>query len=109
MDTLSPLFGVAILALVLTANYFYTAWRMGILRAFGRRHPVTWRTLVASSLAGCLPFAGAVVAMAMVPTGAPGEPETSAALLALQLSLCGFVAHALNDVLVQWGMPQATT
>ena len=58
MHPLSPLFGVAILALVLTANYFRTAWRLGILRAFGRRAPLSNRTLLAGSVAAVLPSWG---------------------------------------------------
>lgn len=103
MDPLIPLIGVAILALILTANYFISAWRMGILRAFGRRHALSWRTLIAGSVAGCLPFAVVMVALAIVPSGAPTEADGSAAILALQLSLCGFTAHVLNDLLVNWG------
>lgn len=110
MDDIRPLFGVAILALVLTGNYFLTAWRMGILRAFGRRHHLSCRTLLAGSVAGCLPLVGSLVALSIMPSGAPGEPETSALLLALQLSLCGLSMHVINDALVQWGMarPAAT-
>jgi hypothetical protein len=103
MDPLSPLFGVAILALILTGNYFYSAWRMGILRAFGRRHPLGWRTLIAGSVAGCLPFAVVMVALMIVPGEASTDVDGAAAMLALQLSLCGFTAHVLNDLLVSWG------
>lgn len=104
MDDLRPLSGVAILALVLTGNYFLTAWRMGILRAFGRRQHLSCRTVLAGSMAGCLPLAGSLVALSLMPSGAPGEAEVSALLLALQLSLCGLVTHMINDALVQWGL-----
>jgi hypothetical protein len=110
MDDIRPLFGVAILALVLTGNYFLTAWRMGILRAFGRRHSLSCRMLLAGSLAGCLPLVGSLVALSIMPSGAAGEPEISALLLTLQLSLCGLSMHLANDALVQWGMaPPAAT
>jgi hypothetical protein len=107
MHPLSPLFGVAILSGVLTANYFRTAWRLGILRAFGRREELSWRTLAAGSVAGCLPFAGAMLALMMVPMGDDGQVQSTAAQLALQLSLCGFAMHVVNDKLVSWGAAQA--
>lgn len=105
MHPLSALFGVALLSGVLTTNYFRTAWRLGLLRAFGRRHPVSWRTLGAATLAACLPFAGAMLALTMIPTDDTGQVPVDAALLALQLTACGLALHLLNDLLVAWGMP----
>lgn len=105
MHPLSPLFGVAILACVLTANYFRSAWKLGILRAFGRRHDLSWRTWTAGAIAACLPVAGALLSLAMVPTGESGQVDSSAAQLALQLSACGLVLHVVGDALVAWGSP----
>lgn len=107
MHPLSPLLGVAILACVLTANYFRSAWKLGILRAFGRRQPLSWRTWTASALAACLPLAGALLALALVPTGESGQIDTTAAALAARLALCGLGLHVLGDLLVAWGAPRA--
>ena len=108
MHPLSPIFGVAILAAVLTTNYFRTAWRLGILRAFGRRHELSWRTLAAGSAAGCIPFAGAMLAMMIAPVGESGEVQSTAAQLAIELALCGLALHVLNDYLVRWGAPASS-
>lgn len=105
MHPLCALFGVILLAGVLTTNYFRTAWRLGLLKAFGRRQPVSWRTLGAGTLAACLPFAGAMLALSLIPTNDAGEVPTSAGQLALQLAACGLAMHLLNDALVRWGTP----
>lgn len=107
MHPLSPLFGVAVLALVLTANYFRTAWKLGLLQAFGRRRPLTWRTIIAGSLAAFLPMAGAFIGMAILPAG---ETERLASgmgpgWMALELSVCGLGLHAVSDWLIGWGSP----
>ncbi len=106
MHPLCPLIGVLILSAVLTTNYFRTAWRLGILRAFGRRATLNWRVLTAGCLAGCLPFIGSVLALSIVPAGASGTIEASALGLAMEMSLCGLVMHALNDVVMAWGASQ---
>ncbi|RZL09800.1 MAG: hypothetical protein EOP40_08645 [Rubrivivax sp.] len=102
---MSALFGVALLSGVLTTNYFRTAWRLGLLRAFGRRHPVSWRTIGAGTMAACLPFAGAMLALTLIPTDDTGQAHVDAAVLALQLAGCGLVMHLLNDALVAWATP----
>ncbi len=106
MHPLSPLFGVAILALVLTANYFRTAWRLGLLRAFGRRATLSNRTLLAGSVAAVLPFVGAMVAMGLIPVGEHGQMQSSAFQLAVHMALCGLVMHEANDAIVRWGAPR---
>lgn len=108
MHPLTPLFGVLVLAGVLTLNYFRTAWRLGLLRAFGRRATLNWRVLTAGSLAACLPLAGALMAMAITPTDVSGKVQASASELALMMSLCGLALHALNDAIVRWGAPRAS-
>lgn len=105
MHPLTALFGVAVLSGVLTTNYFRTAWRLGILRAFGRRHPLSWRTIGAGTVAACLPFAGAMLALTFIPTSETGHVQSSAAQLALQLAGCGLIMHIVNDALVRWGAP----
>jgi hypothetical protein len=106
MHPLSPLFGVAILAGVLTTNYFRTAWRLGILRAFGRRAPLSNRTILAGCAAGCLPFIGAMVALALIQVGETGEIRSTAFQLAMHMALCGLIMHEANDAIVRWGAPR---
>jgi len=106
MHPLSPLFGVVILAGVLTTNYFRTAWRLGILRAFGRRAPLSNRTLLAGCVAACLPFVGAVVAISLIPVGESGEIRSTAFQLAVHMALCGLIMHEANDAIVRWGAPR---
>ena len=106
MHPLSPLFGVAILSGVLTFNYFRTAWRLVILRAFGRQAPLSKRTLVAGSVAALLPVVGALVALGLVPVGESGEVKSTAFQLAMHMALCGLVMHEANDAIVRWGSPR---
>lgn len=106
MHPLSPLFGVAILAGVLTTNYFRTAWRLGILRAFGRRATLSNRTLIAGCAAALLPLIGSLVAMGLIPTSDTGEIQSTAFQLAIHMALCGLIMHEANDAIVRWGAPE---
>ncbi len=108
MHPLAPLIGVLILSGVLTVNYFRTAWRLGILRAFGRRARLNWRVIIAGCIAACLPLAGALMALTLMPTDVAGNIQPSPLEMALQMSLCGLVMHVLNDAIVTWGMPGRT-
>lgn len=103
MSALAPLLGVLILSLVLVANFFRAAWKLGLLRAFGRRHHVRWRTLAAGTVAACLPFAGAILALMLIPADNGLEVGTHAGQLAVQLSTSGLLMHVLNDHLMVWG------
>lgn len=103
MNALAPLVGVLVLSIVLVTNFFRAAWRLGILRAFGRRHPLSWRSLAAGALAACLPLIGAVLALTLIPGDSAGELATDAGRLALELSGAGFLMHLFNDHLVRWG------
>lgn len=96
MNSLTSMLGVVILSGVLTTNFFRAAWRLGMLRAFGRRHTLRWRALAAGTLAACLPFAGAMVGLMLI----PGD---SAGTLALQLAGSGWAMHLVNDQLIAWG------
>ncbi len=93
MNALAPLIGVLVLSIVLVANFFRAAWRLGILRAFGRRHHLRWRALLA----------GALLALTLIPGDNGVDLAGEAASIAMQLSICGFVMHVLNDQLVAWG------
>jgi hypothetical protein len=106
MNAFAPLLGVMILSVVLVANFFKAAWRLGILRAFGRRHDLRWRTVAAGSMAACLPFAGAIVALELIPSDNAVDVSQYAAQLALQLSMSGLAMHLLNDKLIAWGHAQ---
>lgn len=106
MNAFAPLLGVMVLSFVLVTNFFMAAWRLGILRAFGRRQQLNWRPLIAGSLAACLPFAGAVLALTMIPSDNNIDISASAWQLAMQLSCCGLVMHLINDQLVLWGRQQ---
>jgi hypothetical protein len=103
MNALAPLLGVMILSVVLVANFFRAAWRLGILRAFGRRHAIRWRVLAAGALAACLPFAGAIVALELIPSDNAIDLSMQAGQLAVQLSISGLLMHMLNDQLIVWG------
>jgi len=105
MTPISSLIGVLVLAVVLLTNYFRAAWKLGILKAFGRRSMVSWRTLIAATAAGCLPFIGCMVAMVMLPAPVAGEIPDNAGLLAVQLSASGLLMHLINDKLMLWGAP----
>ena len=66
--TLSLALGASVLAVLLAVPLgTLAAWRMGILRSFGRRHPISWRTLAAGAMAACLPFIGVLLTLALVP------------------------------------------
>lgn len=106
MNAFAPLIGVMVLSFVLVTNFFVAAWRLGVLRAFGRRHHLNWRTLTASSLAACLPFAGAILALTLIPSDNGVDISLSAAQLAIQLAGSGLVMHLINDQLVIWGRAQ---
>jgi len=103
MNAFAPLLGVMVLSVVLVANFFKAAWTLGILRAFGRRHQVRWRTLAAGSLAACLPFAGALLALVMIPSDNNIDLSLSAAQLSVQLATSGLLMHVINDRLIIWG------
>jgi len=103
MNALAPLIGVLVLSIVLVANFFRAAWRLGILRAFGRRHHLRWRAWLAGAVAACLPIVGALLALTLIPGDNGVDLAGEAASIALQLSVCGFVMHVLNDQLVAWG------
>lgn len=106
MNAFAPLIGVMVLSFVLVTNFFVAAWRLGVLRAFGRRHHLNWRTLTASSLAACLPFAGVILALTLIPSDNGVDISLSAAQLAIQLAGGGLVMHLINDQLVIWGRAQ---
>jgi hypothetical protein len=106
MNAFAPLIGVMVLSFVLVTNFFVAAWRLGVLRAFGRRSKLSWRTLTASSLAACLPFAGAILALTLIPSDSGVDISLSAAQLAIQLAGSGLVMHLINDQLVLWGRQQ---
>lgn len=103
MNAFAPLIGVLVLSIVLVANFFRAAWRLGILRAFGRRHHLRWRAWLAGTMAACLPVAGALLALVLIPDDAGVDLAGEAAYLAVQLSFAGFFMHVLNDQLVAWG------
>ena len=104
MNAVTPLIGIIVLCLALTANFFRTAWKLGILRSFGRRQPLNWRAWIAGALAACLPMSGAMAAMVIIPeTGADDVVQIGAAELAIQLALAGLVFHWLNDKVLHWG------
>jgi hypothetical protein len=105
MNALAPLLGVLIMSAVLVGNFFRTAWRLGILRSFGRRHPVTWRTLAAGAMAACLPFAGVLVTLILVPSDNDAHIDMSAWQLALELAGSGLLMHLLNDQIMLWAKP----
>jgi hypothetical protein len=106
MNAFAPLIGVMVLSFVLVTNFFVAAWRLGVLRAFGRRHNLSWRTLTAGSLAACLPFAGAILALTLIPSDNGVDISLSAAQLAIQLAGSGLAMHLINDQLVLWGRQQ---
>ena len=103
MNAFAPLLGVMILSVVLVANFFTAAWRLGILRAFGRRRHISWRTLAAGALAACLPFAGAIMALMLIPSDNTIDLSQYAGPLAVQLSTSGLLMHLVNDQLIAWG------
>lgn len=103
MDALAPLIGVMIMSIMLVVNFFRAAWQLGILRAFGRRHPLTWRALAAAALAACLPMLGVLLTLTLVPADDGLKVALEATELAVQLATCGFVMHLLNDQLTAWG------
>lgn len=108
MNAFAPLLGVMILSIVLVTNFFLAAWRLGILRSFGRRHPISWHTVTAGTLAACLPFAGALLALALIPADNGVDISQSATQLAVQLAVCGLTMHWVNDRLVNWGRRRAS-
>lgn len=102
MDALAPLFGVLIMSIALIGNFFFTAWKLGILRAFGRRHSLSWRVLAAGAMSACLPFAGVMITLAAIPADDGVKVAMNAAQLAFELGLTGFVLHVVNDQVVNW-------
>jgi len=102
MDALAPLIGVLIMSIALIGNFFFTAWKLGILRAFGRRRTLSWRVLTAGALSACLPFAGAMITLAAMPADDGVKVAMNAAQLAFELGLTGFVLHLVNDQVVNW-------
>lgn len=109
MNAFAPLLGVMILSLVLVTNFFTAAWKLGILRSFGRRAPLSWHTFTAGSLAACLPFAGAILALALIPADNDVDISVAAGQLAVQLAFGGLLMHLLNDQLIAWGLRGAPT
>ena len=103
MNAFAPLLAVMILSVVLVTNFFLAAWRLGILRSFGRRHPISWHTVTAGAVAACLPFAGALLALTLIPADNSVDISQSAVKLALQLAFCGLLMHVANDQIVAWG------
>ncbi len=103
MNALAPLLGVLVLSVVLVINFFRAAWRLGILRAFGRRCQLRWRPLAAGMVAACLPVIGALLALSLIPGDNGIDLADQAGFLAVQLSLSGFFMHVLNDRLIAWG------
>ena len=103
MNALAPLVGVLVLSIVLTVNFFRAAWRLGMLRAFGRRHALSHRALVAGIAAACLPIVGALLALTLIPGDNVSNLADEAGFLAAQLALSGLAMHLVNDRLVQWG------
>ncbi len=103
MNAFAPLIGVLVLSFVLVTNFFTAAWRLGILRSFGRRRHLTWQTFWAGAMAACLPFAGAVLALVLIPSDNGEDISLLAGQLAFELSMCGLVMHVLNDKIVAWG------
>ncbi|MFT3856268.1 MAG: hypothetical protein QM742_01720 [Aquabacterium sp.] len=92
-----------ILSVVLVTNFFLAAWRLGILRSFGRRHPISWHTVTAGAMAACLPFAGALLALILIPADNSADIAQAAASLAVQLAFSGLLMHVANDQIVAWG------
>ncbi len=108
MNPVTPFIGIIVLCVALTVNFFRAAWKLGILRAFGRRKTVRWRTLIAGALAACLPFTGAMAAMLIVPAADGSNTVPISALdLSWQLALAGLVIHLVNDKLMHWGTGKA--
>lgn len=107
MSALAPLLGVLIMSAVLVCNFFLAAWRMGILRSFGRRRPISWRTLAAGGMAACLPFIGVLLTLALVPADDGVAVAMSAAQLAIELAGSGLAMHLLNDQILLWAMAPA--
>ena len=102
MDALAPLIGVLIMSTVLVANFFRTAWVLGVLRAFGRRGVLAWRTLAAAAMAACLPMIGAVATLGLVPADNGVRVASHAVALAVQLGAVGLILHTVNDVIMAW-------
>lgn len=110
MSAFAPLLGVLIMSAVLVGNFFRAAWTLGILRAFGRRRAVSWRTLGAGAMAACLPLIGVLLTLALVPADDGVEVAMDAAQLALELATSGFIMHLANDLILGWAMaPVAST
>ncbi len=109
MNPVTPFIGIIVLCAALTVNFFRAAWKLGILRAFGRRQSIRWRTWVAGALAACLPFSGAMAAMVIVPAADISNTVPISALdLSWQLALAGLIIHLLNDKLMHWGCDTST-
>ena len=102
MNALAPLLGVLVMSVVLVGNFFHAAWKLGVLRSFGRRHPVSWRTLAAATMAACLPMVGVLLTLALVPADDGAAVAMDAAELALELAGCGLITHLLNDQIMAW-------
>ncbi|HET8869747.1 MAG TPA: hypothetical protein VFM48_04830 [Aquabacterium sp.] len=104
MNPVAPFIGVVVLTVALTINFFRAAWKLGILRAFGRRRSLRWRAWIAGALAACLPFSGAMAAMLAIPANdATNTVPISAIDLTWHLVAAGFIVHLVNDKLMHWG------
>ncbi len=108
MNALAPLLGVLIMSALLVGNFFRAAWKLGILRSFGRRHPISWRTLAAGAMAACLPLAGVMLTLVLVPSDNDADIAMSATQLAIELAGSGFLMHLLNDQIMLWAIAPAT-
>ena len=107
MSALAPLLGVLIMSAVLVCNFFLAAWRLGILRSFGRRRPISWRTLAAGAMAACLPFIGVLLTLALVPADDGVAVSMSALQLAIELAGSGLAMHLLNVQILLWAVAPA--
>lgn len=105
MDALAPLIGVLIMSSVLIGNFFRTAWKLGILRAFGRRRVLAWRTLAAGAIAACLPLLGTLLTLALIPADNGIEVALNAGQLAAELAGSGLAMHLINDQITLWAQP----
>ncbi|MDE1997669.1 MAG: hypothetical protein KGI91_00165 [Burkholderiales bacterium] len=104
MNPVAPFLGVIVLSVALTVNFFRAAWKLGILRAFGRRRHLRWRTWIAGALAACLPFSGAMAAVLAIPAADTTNTIPISPLdLTWHLAAAGFVVHLVNDKLMHWG------
>lgn len=99
------LMSALIMALALTANFFVAAWRLNLIGIFERSVPLSWRQVLAGTVAAALPWLGAYLAMTLAQHYANRH---GAADLALSCAAIGCGLHGLMDALVGWGNARAT-